>query len=31
VAWKCVAKKLKVAETTSHEVSSLSNVLEYLS
>jgi hypothetical protein len=31
VAWKCVVKKLKVTETTSHEVSSLSNVVEYLS
>jgi hypothetical protein len=31
VARKCVAKKLKVIETTSQEVSSLSRVVEYLS
>jgi hypothetical protein len=30
VARKCVAKKLKVTETTSQEVSSLSSVVEYL-
>jgi hypothetical protein len=31
VARKCVAKKLKVTETTSQEVSSSSRVVEYLS
>jgi hypothetical protein len=31
VAHKCVAKKLKVTETTSQEVSSSSRVIEYLS
>jgi hypothetical protein len=31
VARKCVAKKLKVTETTTHEVSSSSRVVEYLS
>jgi hypothetical protein len=31
VACKCVAKKLKVTETTSQEVSSSSRVVEYLS
>jgi hypothetical protein len=31
VARKCVAKKLKVTETTSQEVSSSSSVVEYLS
>jgi hypothetical protein len=31
VARKCVAKKLKVTETTAHEVSSSSSVVEYLS
>jgi hypothetical protein len=31
VARKCVAKKLKVTETTSQEVNSLSRVVEYLS
>jgi hypothetical protein len=31
VARKCVAKKLKVTETTSHDVSSSSKVVEYLS
>jgi hypothetical protein len=31
VARKCVAKKLKVTNTTSQEVSSLSRVVEYLS
>jgi hypothetical protein len=30
VARKCVAKKLKVTETTAHEVSSSSRVVEYL-
>jgi hypothetical protein len=31
VAWKCVAKKLKVTETTSPEVCSSSRIVEYLS
>jgi hypothetical protein len=31
VARKCVAKKLKVTETTSKEVSSSSRVVEYVS
>jgi hypothetical protein len=31
VAWKRVAKKLKVTKTTSHEFSSSSKVVEYLS
>jgi hypothetical protein len=31
VARKCVAKKLKVTETTAHEVSFSSRVVEYLS